>query len=312
VGSVRKRLFFALVLGFTIWVLASLILLPPLIVATSPNPVDEDPSSRGLAFENILINGEDLTLQGWWIPAANPIAELIFVHGAGSNRVSRYIGSLDFYRTLHQLGVSIVTIDLRNHGNSPMTDGQLRMGSVEWQDLIHSARWLDAHQTQQLPRFALGASMGGSIVIRALREGLRVDGAILLDPQLDIYDSLVEGAEVSTGLPASLFSLAAQVAIWRYDLPADENAPLTLASTLRIPILLIQDWDDPVTRSPFAQSLAQANPQVLLARVPAIPPNAACLEYKGAWGSHVAAHPCHPEWTRATIERFIRTVSAAL
>ena len=44
----------------------------------------------------------------------------------------------------------------------------------------------------------------------------------------------------------------------------------------------------------------------MLQRVPAIGIDDACLEGKEEWGSHVAAHPCHPEWTKRDALRFYR------
>ena len=145
-----------------LWVVISVVWAPAYMVATTPYPVDQNPGNRGLPFQRINIPSGDLSLEGWWIPAESPRAELIFVHGAGSNRVSQFIGSLDFYRTLHELGVSVITMDLRNHGNSPVTDGVLRMGAAEWPDVIAAAAWLDQHQASGLPRIALGASMGAA------------------------------------------------------------------------------------------------------------------------------------------------------
>ena len=165
---------------FISWVGLSLVLAPPYMVATSPYWIDVDPGDRGLAFESTLIPSDELLLSAWWIPAERPRAELIFVHGAGSNRISEFIGSLDFYRTLNELGVSVVTMDLRNHGKSPVTDGRLRMGATEWRDVIAAGNWLDAHQASELPRLVLGASMGGSAAIHAAANGLRIDGMILL------------------------------------------------------------------------------------------------------------------------------------
>ena len=147
--------------------------------------------------------------------------------------------------------------------------------------------------------------MGGSTVIHAVHYGLETDGVILLDPQLDIRDSLMRGGQVTTSLPAGLFSVAVSSAICQYHLPSGRQSPLVMAQKLALPILLIQDWDDPVTRSLYAAALAETNPNVSLAKVPAVDLNASCLEGKGAWGSHVAAHPCHPEWTRTTVSQFL-------
>lgn len=291
------------------WLLLSVLWAPTYIVSTAPYPVDQDPGSRGLSFEDIHIPSDDIILEGWWIPADKPIAELIFVHGAGSNRISQYIGSLDFYRTLHELDISVLTMDIRNHGNSPVIDGILRMGGEEWRDVMAAARWLDERHGSDLPRILFGASMGGSTVIHALHHGLGAKAAILLDPQLDVFDSLIHGGQVTAGFPAALFSVAAGIAIYRFDLPSGSESPLVKATGLDLPILLMQDWDDPVTRSPYAAQLAEMNGNVTLKRVPHIAPDASCLDGKEAWGSHVAAHPCHPDWTRGTISQFLQALS---
>ena len=304
--STMKRLaFWSVAAVFSLWVLVSLTIAPAFFVAVNSYAVDQDPGSRGLDFDDIEIESDGVTLAGWWIPAEKPIAELIFVHGAGSNRISAYVGSLDFYATLNGLGISVIAMDLRNHGNSPITDARLHMGATEWADVFAAAQWLDTTQPTALPRFALGASMGGSTVIRALHQGLQVTGTILLDPQLGILDSLMHGAQVVTGLPAPLFVLAAQAAIWQYDLPTGSHSPLTHAAALQQPILLLQDWDDPVTRSHYAEALADQNPQVQLKKVPHIAPSDPCIRGRGNWGSHAASHPCHPTWTRQQIATFI-------
>ena len=304
-STVKRLAFWSVGAVFSLWVLVSLTIAPAFFVAVNSYAVDQDPGSRGLDFDDIEIESDGVTLAGWWIPAEKPIAELIFVHGAGSNRISAYVGSLDFYATLNGLGISVIAMDLRNHGNSPITDARLHMGATEWADVFAAAQWLDTTQPTALPRFALGASMGGSTVIRALHQGLQVTGTILLDPQLGILDSLMHGAQVVTGLPAPLFVLAAQAAIWQYDLPTGSHSPLTHAAALQQPILLLQDWDDPVTRSHYAEALADQNPQVQLKKVPHIAPSDPCIRGRGNWGSHAASHPCHPTWTRQQIATFI-------
>ena len=104
--------------------------------------------------------------------------------------------------------------------------------------------------------------MGGSTLIHAISNGLSIDAAILLDPQLDVLDSLKQGARVTTGIPAPLFEVAARSAIARYQLPHGERSPIALGAPISLPMLLIQDWDDPVTRSEYAARLAAENPFV--------------------------------------------------
>ena len=69
---------------FIAWAALSALWLPPHMVSTTPYRVDQHPGSRGLSFDDIQIPSHNLLLEGWWIPAEQAIAELIFVHGAGS------------------------------------------------------------------------------------------------------------------------------------------------------------------------------------------------------------------------------------
>ncbi len=102
----------------------------------------------------------------------------------------------------------------------------------------------------------------------------------------------MQGASVNTGLPAALFTLYAWASVNFYPLPSGNADTLELAKTLRLPTLLIQDPEDPVTRLPFAQELAQANNYIDLHLAASPRPDAQCLANKGRWGSHVAAFKC--------------------
>ena len=113
--------------------------------------VTSSPADVGLAFEDIVVTPQDtdLTLAGWWIPAENARATLVFIHGGGSNRTSSYFGSLEFYRAMVAEGVSLVVIDLRNHGASG-SDGQgLQFGRTEKFDAAAAIAW--AHQKTPEP-----------------------------------------------------------------------------------------------------------------------------------------------------------------
>ena len=91
-----------------------------------------------------------------------------------------------------------------------------------------------------------------------------------------------------------------------FGLPAGDNAPSSLAESLNIPTLIIQDPDDPVTRAPFAQEVSAANPRITLALAPTIQPDDRCISGKGRWGSHAAAFNCHPSWTLSVLEQFLQ------
>jgi len=288
-----------------LWVLLSLFFLPNYATRVRPNPVTTTPAQLDIHYEDVVVHSGDLLLPGWWMPAESAIAELMFVHGAGSNRTSHFIDSLGLYRALNKMGISVLSIDLRNHGNAPKTTGHLTMGLEAQRDVFAMAEWLDGRGTTRLPRLVMGASMGGATVIHALASGLDAEGVILFDPALHTADSLVQGAVVNTGMPSALFKLYAWASVTFYPLPKAITDTLVLAKALNQPILLIQDPEDPVTRLHFAQELAQANSYIDLRLAAAPAATAQCLANKGRWGSHVAAFKCDGDWMISVITEYL-------
>ena len=303
----RKLAVAALALvGF--WLGMSLFFLPFYATQATDNPVVTAPSDVGLNYQDVVIHSDGLALPGWWMPAANPRAVLMFVHGAGSSRTSHFIDSLNLYAAFVMEDISVLTIDLRNHGNAPKTDGHWTMGLEEHRDLLAMSLWLDDHTDQSVPRLAMGASMGGATVIHALANGLAVDGVILLDPALNTADSLAQGGRTETGLPSVLFQPYAWAATTFYGLPKGESDAGALITDVKQPILLIQDPDDPVTRLTFAQAAAGTNPMIQLVTAAPVPPGADCLRNKGRWGTHVAAFKCDSQWTMNAVNKYLHTV----
>ena len=303
----RKLAVAALALvGF--WLGMSLFFLPFYATRATDNPVVTAPSDVGLNYQDVVIHSDGLALPGWWMPAANPRAVLMFVHGAGSNRTSHFIDSLNLYAAFVMEDISVLTIDLRNHGNAPKTDGHWTMGLEEHRDLLAMSLWLDDHTDQSVPRLAMGASMGGATVIHALANGLAVDGVILLDPALNTADSLAQGGRTETGLPSVLFQPYAWATTTFYGLPKGESDAGALITDVKQPILLIQDPDDPVTRLPFAKAAADTNPMIHLVTAAPVPQGADCLRNKGRWGTHVAAFKCDSQWTMNAVNKYLHTV----
>lgn len=293
--------------GFTLglWVLFSVIWGPKLAVQMSENPVITSPSDVGLTYEDVRVSSDGLELEGWWMPASKPRGVVLFAHGAGSNRTSWFLPSLEFYRTLVELDLSVISIDMRNHGNSPITDGELGMGSKEWPDLIAVSKWLDTQGYSTVPRIGISLSMGGATTIYAVNQGLVLDAMVLMDPLLNTTDALMQGGWVAFGLPSALFAPLAWSATRLGELPYGPMDAGTLAESLEIPTLLIQDPADPITRLPFAQALAEANNQVTLAIAPTVAADDACVSNKGRWGTHVAAYKCHEAWTVRQLTVFL-------
>jgi pimeloyl-ACP methyl ester carboxylesterase len=265
-----------------------------------------DPSSVGLAFEEFVVSPADqpLALAGWAMPANQPRAVLVFIHGGGSNRTSSFFGSLHFYRAMVARGVTVVAIDLRNHGASGSDGRGLRFGLTEKFDARAAINWARS-KYPGLPLFAMGVSMGGATLIQAAYDGAPLNGLILLDGLLDSADTFKQGAWVETGLPPALFALSAWAATTFHGLPGGEEQALERAAVLKLPMLVIQDPTDPVTRARYSRELAERNPRVTLWLAPAIAPTHPDLASKARWGSHVSAFQFFPQETVARIMGFI-------
>lgn len=272
--------------------------------------LDTSPADLGLAYENFEIEPADasIVLKGWWMPAEQPVATVLFLHGGNSNRNSRYFEGLEFYRALIQRGVSVAAIDLRNHGESGADDQGIQFGRTEQQDARALVDWAKQRQLPG-PLFLMGISMGGATAIRAVHEGAQVDGLILLDSLLHTHDALQQAIWANSGLPAVLIAPTAWAATRFYGFPGGAEQPLHLARTLNLPILVIQDPDDPVTRAPYAKQLAEQNPQVTLWLAPVANADDPRLAWKKRWGSHVAAFALYPEQTLEQITDFMRGVT---
>jgi pimeloyl-ACP methyl ester carboxylesterase len=267
------------------------------------------PASVGLYFEDVELQPGDkpLKLAAWWIPATSPVAKMVFVHGGGSNRDSKFFQALDFYRAINARGVSVLTLDLRNHGESDGDGKGLKFGASEYADVLAAIEWLD-EKSPRTPVLAMGKSMGGATVIHATEHGARLDGLVLLDPVLDTQSALINGIWAGSGIPRFLLTPAVRAAVSQYDLPQGHIDALELATGLDLPILIIQDPDDPVTVAEFARELASRNRHVTLWEAPGIDSMNEKIVWKGRWGSHVAAFHLHPDLTLATIMSFIKSL----
>jgi pimeloyl-ACP methyl ester carboxylesterase len=277
--------------------------MPWLGLKSGSEPVVDAPLSNDV--EDVIFKSGELQLEGWWMPAEKPRATLLFVHGAGSSRVSPFFNTLGFYESLQKAGISVFTFDQRNHGNSEYTDGYLRMGATEYHDVLAAREWLENRANQFTPLIICGLSMGGATSIYALASGMQADGLLLFDPMLNTRDSLERGGWVGYGLPSMLFRPMAYLAPLFWALPYGESDALDVAKTLDLPIAIVQNKTDPITRSIWSEELANASDSATIAFVPRIDASDPCMADKGRWGTHASSFHCHPDWTIEQVENLI-------
>ena len=279
------------------------IAMPWLGLKSGSEPVVDAPHSNNVV--HVIFESDKLQLEAWWMPAENPRATLLFVHGAGSSRVSPFFNTLGFYDSLQKAGVSVFTFDQRNHGNSEYTDGYLRMGATEYRDVLTAREWLRGRTDNDIPVIICGLSMGGATSIYALANGMRADGLLLFDPVLNTRDSLERGGWVGYGLPSVLFRPMAYLAPLFWSLPYGESDALEVAKVLDLPIAIVQNKTDPITRSIWSEELAKASEAATIAFVPDIDATDPCMADKGRWGTHASSFHCHPDWTIEQVENLI-------
>ncbi len=143
---------YLLVLGLMMAMEDSLIYFP----AVYPDGMWNPP---GLKFEDAWFEAADGTkLHGWYVPAANPRAVVLFAHGNAGNLSHR----IDFLEILNRLRVSVLIFDYRGYGRSegsPSEAGVL-------QDARAARRWLaERANVAESQIVLLGESLGGGVMV---------------------------------------------------------------------------------------------------------------------------------------------------
>jgi fermentation-respiration switch protein FrsA (DUF1100 family) len=180
---------YLVVLLVFLWLENSLIFFPTKYPGGDWNPA-------GLAFEDAKFRAADGTkLHGWYVPAEDPIAVVLFCHGNGGNLTHRS----DLMEMLaRQMNVSVLVFDYRGYGKSE--------GSPSEAGVLADARgartWLAARTgLAEQDIVLMGESLGGAVAVDlAAKDGAR---ALVLE---DTFTSLPDmAALLYPWLPAKWF-----------------------------------------------------------------------------------------------------------
>lgn len=311
--TIKKMLLGLLALLLSFLLLLTLYLPLELLKVNNRQP-EQTPADVQLAFEDIHFQPKDeaIDIHSWWIPATNPKAVILMVHGANGSKEGGFSGSLSLYRDLNQRGYSILAPDLRNHGTSGRSQsGVLNMGYSEQWDVVAGLDFIETRNSSKLPVFAFGLSMGGATVIYASDTDSRIQATALFDPMLKLDSTMYAGIKIETGLSQWL---AAPV-IWgakQVHHLSPHNAYDT-ALTLKQPLLLLQDIGDPVTQAPFAQALKKERPatEYVSFKDPVV--DHPVHHRSEGWGTHVAAYLLQPKIFVEALDAFYsKNIPAAI
>ncbi|WP_239253221.1 alpha/beta hydrolase [Candidatus Nitrotoga sp. M5] len=115
------------------------------------------PAQVGLSYEDIhLKTSDDISLHGWYVPAAQARGTVLFLHGNAGNISHR----LDSMQMFHRLGYSTLIFDYRGYGNSggtPTEQGTYRDAEAAWRHLA------EQRHTPSCRIVLYGESMGGAV-----------------------------------------------------------------------------------------------------------------------------------------------------
>lgn len=147
-----------LVIVITYSILAlTLYFMQPKFVYSPVREVTYTPADMDLDYEKAVFKTADnLSLEGWYIPAPNARFTVLFCHGKGGNMTHR----LDTISFFYELGLNCFIFDYRGYGNSqgrPSEEGT-------YLDAAAAYKWLSQRKNIKPENVVLfGRSLGGSI-----------------------------------------------------------------------------------------------------------------------------------------------------
>jgi len=193
------------------------------------------PETVDLPYSDLSLQTQDgETIHGWWLPHAQPRANLLFFHGNAGNVSHR----LDSLRLFNSLGLNILIIDYRGYGQStgkPSETGLYLDATAAW-------HWLTEDQAMDPNRIILfgrsmGAAVASQLATRVEAAGLIVESTFTSVPDL--------GAELYWWLPVRLLS--------RLEFNTADHIRRT-----DLPVLVIHSPDDEIIPFSHGRRLHQA------------------------------------------------------
>ena len=211
------------------------------------------PADRQLPFESATVTTADgFRLLGWFVPAVQPRATVMLVHGYKDHRGSL----LGVAEILHRHGYSALLLSLRGHDEN---DGDLiSFGLREMADLDAWRAYLLGRPDVDASRMALfGASMGGTIGL-GYAAGHQDIRAVITDGAFSsVPDTAATSIRFFTGLPA--FPFAPAIIFWMERAiggdSGDLDATKWIPKIAPRPILLLQGGADTVVSAESGRKL---------------------------------------------------------
>jgi len=159
-------------------------LLGLLVVAVLSKPkrrldLGKHPGTHGLRYQDVRFpsRGGDAKLAAWYIPHDSRRLALVMVHGKDGSRTNEQNGRNDeLLAALHQLGFTLLAIDLRGHGQS--SSARFSFGVHESRDVLGGVDYLASQGFAKAQIGLHGVSMGAASVLIAAAQDPTVPALI--------------------------------------------------------------------------------------------------------------------------------------
>lgn len=225
-------------------------------------PLAEDPSTVGLAYEDVAFPSidENLTLRGWLLAGNASCPAIIMVHGNGYNRDDPTIGTLDIAAELVQSDYNVLMFDLRGHGES---DGStVGGGYLEKRDLEGAVAYIESRGFDRIG--VIGFSLGAVTTLLAAAEDQDIAAVVSDSSYADLNDMMEPEFEKRTRAPTIFLRPILFMIRIIYGVDFAAIRPVAVVSEISPrPILFIHGSDDTTIPVSHASRLLQAakNPQ---------------------------------------------------
>jgi uncharacterized protein len=209
-------------------------------------------------YQEVSLQSRDgLRLAGWWIPGARPDAPVVIMaHGAGSCRRDPVI--LLPAGMLHRNGFAVLMVDLRNQGDSQVTDGRIAGGTKEYQDVLGAWDWVRARGIPATRIGLFGESNGALTVVIAAGVESQVTATWEDSGYADTWSAISEDVQ-HFGFPDQLVFGAR---LWGrlYGIDLDAHRPIDAVASIDNRALMIVQGTadlrvDPVNALEFSAAL---------------------------------------------------------
>lgn len=246
------------------------------LVYANRQPVIKTPADYGMEYEQVTIaTPDDLSLNGWLIPgSADSLA--VMVHPMNFSKYGYSVDhqgtfkitdiEVEFLKTaksLNDAGHSVLTFDLRNHGESDSSADEIfGLGTLEWMDVIGALDYIESNgDLNQKQVFFVSFCTGANATILAMKnqperfKDIRCMAAIQpISMEVFVSNFIAEEYPVFKGMVPDI----EQSMIKSGGLPFSEMSPLTYIDGLYIPTLYVQAESDAWTDVQYLKSLYDA------------------------------------------------------